>query len=310
MQNDREVQPAADRPLMGPNGSGRISKGFRTLGTSWDLLKRRPVLLVLPAISAAAVTIAAYAIFVPVLYLDHDLLPGKLAVVAAGAAVALPFTLITTFCNVGFVTMVQAHFAGEEPSVRDGLLEARRRLRTIVLWSLLATLVGGVLRSVEEIPGVGALAGKIVALVGGVAWSLATYFIVPVIVVEETGVRQGIRRSATVFRKRWGETLTGGITLGAAFGILMIPGCFLLGGGLIALETGGSAVTGMILIAIAVLWVAPMLAVSSALTEMFQLVLYREATGGALPAGFNRADVNDAFHRRRRWFSRNSDDYL
>lgn len=289
-----------------PNDDGRITKGFRAIGTSWDLLKRRPSLLVLPAISAVTVTIAAYAIFVPVLYFDHDLLPGKLALGLAALAMALPFTFVTTFCNVGFIAMVQMHWAGEEPSIRQGLREARRRLKTIVLWTLLTTTVGALLRALEEIPGIGAVAGRILTMVGAAAWSLATYFVVPVLVVEDVNVRQGLRRSASVFRKRWGETLTGGVTIGAAFGILTLPACFLLGGGMVAFESG-SDTTGLVLIALAVLWAAPLLAVSSALTEMFQLVLYREATEGTLPRGLNQADLGNAIHERKRWFSRNAE---
>ena len=43
--------------------------------------------------------------------------------------------------------MVQAHLADETPTIRDGFRGARSRLPVIVKWSLLAALIGGVLRA-------------------------------------------------------------------------------------------------------------------------------------------------------------------
>ena len=62
----------------------------------------------------------------------------------------------------------------------------------------------------------GALAGAIAARLGGVAWSLATFFVVPIILDEGAGPVTAIRRSASLLRETWGQQLAGG----AAFGLL------------------------------------------------------------------------------------------
>ena len=57
---------------------------------------------------------------------------------------------------------------------------------------------------ISERPG---LIGKIVIALVGVAWSIATYFAIPVVVIEGTGPFRAIGRSASTIRKTWGEAL-------------------------------------------------------------------------------------------------------
>ena len=39
----------------------------------------------------------------------------------------------------------------------------------------------------------------------GVAWSVATYFVIPVIALEGLGPRDALRRSSALVREKWGE---------------------------------------------------------------------------------------------------------
>ena len=55
------------------------------------------------------------------------------------------------------------------------------------------------------------------------AWSLVTFLAVPVIAIEGTGPLETLKRSASIFRQRWGQQITGNIAIGAAvflFGVL------------------------------------------------------------------------------------------
>lgn len=58
--------------------------------------------------------------------------------------------------------------------------------------------------------------GKILARFIGVGWSLATFFVVPVLVLEERPVGQSFRRSSGLFKHTRGEAFTGGLSLGLA----------------------------------------------------------------------------------------------
>lgn len=274
---------------------GRIGRGWRLLEQSWSLLSERPRLFVLPLVSAALTTLAALAIFVPVALLASDELSYKVALLIAGAASAVPFIFISTYLNVAFLGMAQDHIEGREPSVGRGLALARSRARPILAWSLLSAAVGGILSALRLLPVDGSeLLARVVGLIGEIAWALASFFVVPVLALYGEGARDSLRRSARVFRKRWGETLTVDVGLGVVFAFALVPACMLGTGGAIALDEGSTAL-GVALLAIAVAVAVPLLAVQSALVELFSLVLYREATEGIVIAPFYENDMRRAF---------------
>jgi Family of unknown function (DUF6159) len=280
---------------------GRISRSWRLIGRCWDVLTERPRLLVMPAVSALATAIAAVAILVPMLWWTRGL-PAKVSVVIATAVAALPFTLISTTTNVALLAMAEAHFAGREPRVRDGLRIAWRRRWPILGWSVLASGVGSLLGALQDLPGVDWL-GRVLGFLGGFAWGLATMFVVPVLALEGLGPIAAVRRSGGVFRERWGETLTGELTIGAAFGLAMIPGVVVAGAGVVAFDDA-SWVTGAVLLSIGIVLIAPVLALQVAMTELFQYVLFRGSTTGEFPGPFDEGDVALAFTPRRRLWRR------
>jgi hypothetical protein len=280
---------------------GRIRRGLWLLGRSWEFLTERPRLIVLPALAALTSVLALLAIELPVLYLVRDQY-FSIAFVIAAAAVSLPITFITVFFNVGFLKMVEAHLRGEQPTVSDGLRAARGRLPQITGWTLVSATVGTLISLIQQLPVVGGWVESLISWLAGVAWSLVTFFIVPVLAFEGLGPFASIRRSATVFRRRWGETITGGIAIGAVTGLLILPGFGLLFASLIAFQEH-SYVLGLALGAGGAALAAPALAFTSALTEMFRFFLYREATTGSVEGPFSRKELLSSVERRKRGWS-------
>jgi MFS family permease len=296
----RTRQRYSEKPL----ADGRMARGWRLVDDSWSYLRRRPRLLVLPALSALALSIATLALFVPTLYLTRDL-SMKLSYFIAGAVCAGPFIFISTFFNVGFLSMVMAEERGEQPRVRDGLRAARRRLGAIAAWTLLATIVGQILSGLQRLPG-GDWAGQLLGALGGLAWNMATFFVVPVLALDQTGAREAVTRSAKTFRERWGETVTGDVTIGVVFGVLMIPG-FIVGFVGTAFLDDHAYATGIVLLVVAVVLVAPLLVLNGAMTELFTLALYRYARGETATGPFGKAQLEAAIvpaNPGRRWFRR------
>jgi hypothetical protein len=279
---------------------GRIRRGLRLVGRSWSFLTERPRLIVLPALAALTSVLALLAIELPVLYLVRDQY-FSIAIAVGAAAMALSTTFVTVFFNVGFLKMVDAHLRGEEPTVSDGLREARARLPQIAGWTLVSATVGLLLSLLEQLPVFGGWVGRLIDWLAGVAWSLATFFIVPVLAFEGLGPFASIRRSAGVFRQRWGESLTGGIAIGAVTGFLILPGLGLFFASLAAFQEH-SYVLGLALGAGGAALAAPAIAFTSALTEMFRFFLYREATTGAVEGPFSRDELLSSVERKkRRW---------
>src|SRR6185369_6094688 len=89
---------------------------------------------------------------------------------------------LATFFNVAFYNEILAALSGESVSLGRGFRFAMTRLKAILMWSLLAGVVGLVIKALEERLG---LIGRIVVRLIGVAWSVASVFAVPIIVRDE-----------------------------------------------------------------------------------------------------------------------------
>ena len=103
------------------------------------------------------------------------------------AVCAYPLTFISTYFSVAFYALAAATIDGRPMTTGQALRHARSRVVAVALWSLVATLAGIALRALEQLP-VGGLAGRVAEWVGGVAWSLASFFVVPVLALEDVGV--------------------------------------------------------------------------------------------------------------------------
>jgi hypothetical protein len=287
---------------------GRIARGFRLLGESWRYLRARPRLLVLPGMSAVMLAAAAAAIGILTAVLADRLdMPTQLAIFLVVSVVTFPLTAIATFLNVAFLLMVADDQAGREPSVREGLAGARARLRPILAWAALATGVGLVLQALQQIPHVGPWLGRAISIAGGLAWSLATFFVLPILALHGTGARESVRRSAAVFRERWGESVTADLAIGTAATLAGVPGWICLGAG-IPISAHGDLAVGAPLVVVGLAWAVAVLALQGAVTQLFQLSVYRLVASGEVVGPFAEADLERAVKPKRRWWRGNRPD--
>jgi hypothetical protein len=167
-------------------------------------------------------------------------------------------------------------------------------------------VVGVILRVLQQLPGIGGIIGSITSLVGSLAWGLATFFVLPVLVMERRSALGSVKRSASVFRERWGETVVADIGIGAATFVFVIPGSVFVCGAIAALESGNT-VGFIVLSIVAAALLMPPIAWSTAVTELFQLFAYRETLTGAIEGPFSATDIDMAIKpkkSRRKWFRR------
>ena len=299
------VVNAPPAPGTGLSERGRVATGSDLLTQCWEFLRARPGLLWLPGLSAAATTLAALVIFVPVLlWTEQQGVSGKIAVFIATSAAAFPCTFIAVYFNVGFLHLVMATERGERITARDALTAARGRLAAIFIWSLIATLVGVLVRGLQRLPN-GDIPAAIVSLLIGVTWGLATYFAVPVIALHGTGPVETIRRSSRVFRKRWGEQVTGEFGIGVLTFVYALPGLIVAFAGA-ALIGNGYVVGGGIVLAAGVVLVVPVFVASEAISQLFQLALYRYSVDGTVTAPFTADQIVGSIKPkpRRSWFGK------
>lgn len=281
-------------------GEGRFRRGIRLARASWDVVRSDRELLLFPALQLASTVVAAFLIFVPAI-VASDRAHSRWPIVVAVVVGAYVSNTLGTFFGVGFVAIGRRALAGETATAKEGFRCARARLWPILEWSLVSTLVGLALRALEQVR-VGGLATLAARWVLGAAWALATFFVVPVIALENAGPIAAARRSGSVVRQRWGESVTGASSIGIVFAILLVPAVVLMLIGAAVID--GSPLVGTVLFLLAIAMFVVVVPVATTVSQLFRLVLFEYATGGGAVAGFAEADLERAFRPKRGLFGR------
>jgi len=267
---------------------GKIKRGWTLSKKSWGLLNEHRELLRFPLYGAVA-TIPLALVFVgPGLYLlDDGTLAGAIPLLVIGLYV---LSVVGTFFGVGLAAAADMIFRGERATVSDGLAVARSRVNQIFGWAALSTAIGVFMGALEN---QGGIAGTIAARVVGMAWSLVTFIAVPVIAIEGTGAFATLKRSAGLFRERWGQQITGNLAIGGAVTLLgVLPSALLIAIG-IAVWASASFV-GALFVVVGVIGLAISMLVANALNGIFGIALYRYALDGQALGGFTPAELESA----------------
>jgi hypothetical protein len=210
--------------------------------------------------------------------------PKPLAI-GVGASVYLVAMFLATFFNVAFFHQILQALRGSAVSVRAGLQFAVSRLKAIFLWSLFAGLIGLLIKTLEERLEV---VGQIVLRIVGTAWSLASVFVIPVLIVEPgANPINVLRKSASTLKKTWGESLAGyvGLQFGGAL-VFVVSLAFLIGSAFLASALKSGAVMGVAV----VLWVFGLLAfayLTNVASQVYRCALYVYASEGNIPQPYS-----------------------
>ena len=267
---------------------GRMQRGMRLARASYDVLRSDKQLMLLPVASMAAIIVFAALVLSPA-FLTGALDNGNGVTWLLLALLYFVTTFITTFSNAAIVAAATDRMNGGDGTAADGLRTAWQRVDRIVAWAAVSATVGLILRGLENR---GGLFGAIVGRIAGVAWSVLTFFVVPVIVFEPVGPIEAVKRSASIFRERWGEQFVGNASISIALLLVAIPGAVLCA--LVA------AVSPPLAILLAVLGFGALIAAGGALSGIFNAALYHYATVGDAVGPFSIDDLNGAFRPRRR----------
>src|SRR5205814_4165376 len=121
------------------------------------------------------------------------------------------------------------------PRLSDGFKMAMARLPQIFAWALVSATVGVLLKVIESLND---KVGEFVASLLGTAWSIMTYFVVPVLVVEKVGPMQAVSRSVSLLKRTWGEALVGRMGIRFVLFLLALPIFLMFLAGVYLLVTG------------------------------------------------------------------------
>ncbi|MFC5136560.1 MULTISPECIES: DUF6159 family protein [Haloferacaceae] len=271
--------------------ASKYRRGFDITRDSLRVFTREPSLLLLPALSFLAVG-SAFAVLAAILFqqgLVESVVTNDLYKYGALFCAIAISSSVATFFNAAVVHCAAQLFEGNSTSVRDGLAAAWRARRQIAVWAVVAATLGTVLYILDEKFGV---VGSLTRAVFNLAWALLTYFIVPVIVLDQRRkLRDQLRRSGSLFRETWGESVSA--TLGVSFIFLLValPGVALGVAGYFILDgvlAVGALVGGGGIVVTAIVG-------SQTASAIVRTALYRYATTGEQVGPFDGRDPDTVF---------------
>lgn len=281
--------------------AGKFATSWSLVKASAAVLKSDRELLVFPLLSGLATLLVIASFALPFLAAGGLLhlreIAGTHGGLAAGDYAMLflfylcQYTVIFFF-NTALVGAAMMRLDGDNPTLGDGLRLAWSRLPAILGYALIAATVGMLLRALEQRAG---FIGRWIIGLLGVAWTVATFLVVPVLAATDVDPVTAVKESATLLRRTWGENLIGNAGMGIAFGLLFMA-VMLAGAGVLALAVAAHSALLIALVAVAVVLAFILLAlVQSALQGIYAAALYRYATDGNAGTGFDPALLGQAF---------------
>jgi Family of unknown function (DUF6159) len=272
----------------------RIGRSVALFRISFRVLREHHGLTAFPLVSLLASLIVVAGFVGPVFGLmGSSGNPGPAGYVILACGYVL-LTCVTVFCNAALIHSANVALSGGTPSVRDGFAAAARRKGAVLAWGAFSGTVSLLMRAAEQ--RLGPL-GRIFAALGGLAWTMVAFIVLPVIVLEGTSPQAAARRSPELLRRTWGQQLGAIIGIGSGTFLLWVPSLVLF---IVLAVVGGAvgAVTGLVVCG---LWLLAVAVLAGALTGVYQTALYRFAADGVPPAAFAGADLQNAIRPRRRW---------
>lgn len=275
---------------------------FEKFSNSWKLFKAAASvlaadreLIIFPILSTIGVIIVTLSFVIPMFLSNFfdSMLNKNLGLM--GFIVAFLFYLVQYvvifYANTALVGAAMIRLQGGDPTVADGFRIANSRFGAIIGYALIAATVGMILKAISRRRGM----VRIISSVLGMAWSIATYLVVPVLAAEGIGPIAAIKKSVSLLRKTWGEQVIGNFGLGIIFGLasfvvilIMVPVLFLA-------ISSQSGVLIIAVIALAFILLAILGLINSSLNGIYTAAVYQYASTGQTSTFFDDQMVRNAF---------------
>ncbi len=265
-----------------PAPAGPNPKGGTLVKAAWSALRADKELLSLPIVGGIASLLDLLPLLVITIVMnagsenDNSNPSGIIVVVAIVSAFLV--AIITTFFAVALAAGAHERMNGGNPTMKSAMAVAWKRKKGVIGWALLATTVGLVLQAIKDKVKGG---GAIIAMLGDLAWAVASFFAIPIIAANDVGPIEALKLSTSTMKKRWSSAARVQLRLGLyglGLALLMVAGLFL-----VAMVAKVSTVLAVVVgVVLALVLLAAML-VLNAVTSYARVALYRYAAGMTTP---------------------------
>jgi hypothetical protein len=267
----------------------RLSNGWTISMNSFKVLKANKQLILFPILSGISMLLILGS-FVTVVLAAAGWDVDAIGDPSEGTSILILFLyylvnyFVVVFFNMALIHCTHLYFKGEEVTIEEGLRFSIKRIGAIFAWAMFAATIGTILRLIAEELG---WLGKLIVSLIGVVWSVATFFVVPVIAYENLGPIDAFKRSTKMMKEKWGESIGAGFS----FGLVQFIGFLVVGVGLFLLGSIFDPFVGVVLAVLGVLLVS---AIISAAQTIFISAVYHNVTGDPTDH-FNQQMIDSLF---------------
>lgn len=272
----------------------RLQNGWKLTVSSFKILKANKQLIIFPILSGISlILIIGSFVVASIAGNGWDIEnTGELSSAQYYGLIFLFYVVnyfVVVFFNMALIHCTRAYFKGEEVSVNEGLRFSVSRIGAIFSWALFAATIGLILRAIQENSGI---IGKIITGIIGIVWSVATFFVVPVIAYENLGPIGAFKRSSQMMKEKWGQSLVAGFS----FGLIQFLAFLVIGFPLFFL---GSSVNVFLGLALAFAAVFIIMAILSAAQTIFISAVYHNINGD-VTKHFDQQLVDGLFEQKEK----------
>ncbi len=184
----------------------RLKNGWTIAMLSFKTINENRTLLLFPVVSSVSLIIVLLTFFGGGFLLIGDSIDSLLQDDMMGniMAYALIFTyylinyFIIVFFNSALIHCSVKIFNEEPTDLSDGINYATSKIDKIFSWAVLSATVGTVLQAIRN---TGRIGEFVAGLMGG-AWSILTFFVVPIVIYENKNVDESVDiKNVTLYRK-------------------------------------------------------------------------------------------------------------
>ncbi len=272
-----------------------IGRSVALIKASWEVLRKDKELLLFPVLSGIICIIITASFLIPAVLMGVGLDTNHQSSPLVYFGIFL-FYLVTYFVviffNAGLVACAHIRLTGGDPTFSDGISAAKKNIGQIFIWAVISATIGLVLQAIRDNNNI---VSQIISSMIGVAWSLLTFFVIPVMIIEKKSVFESITESASLFKRTWGETVVGqgGVAL-----IFLLIALIALVPVTLMMMTG----VGELMIAAVTLYLLLLIllfVMVNAMQGIFNTALYLYAKNGTVPDVFSKDLIEQAFRQKK-----------
>lgn len=277
------------------SSKSRSSETYKILSGSWQILKDNKKLLwltIIPLFIIGFILLATFGSLLLYYLRQGEFVKDALFYTSTFVGLVLALFIYFYF-RAAIVYCVNRAIRKESFSIREALVGANKKVAKILRWTFVDSLTKSSLGALSsEATG---YAGSISGMAGAVSWKLLTIFVVPILVIEETSVKEAAVKSFKLFTKVWGKASAFELSIGWIFAVVAIVGVFAIPIIALAFPTDYvvfalGAVYTLFLIVVLIAGI-----VVATLREIFIVVLYNYAEKGEIPEQFTEETMKGAF---------------